>query len=97
MADYFLYAGQNRLIVEVPVADGKVGSVLLPDVNSVEAYCWARIVANFDECDKEVEQNEEYAYVRRGAGIPIDYLGKRLTIVSLDEVYAVSTTTPPQT
>jgi hypothetical protein len=98
MADtpYYLYAGEKRLIVEIPPAAGQVNGIVLPDNNSVEAYCWARIVANFDDCDKACEPYEEYAYVLRNDGIPLDYLGKRLSIVPLDRVFAVSTTTEPQ-
>lgn len=99
MADetqYYLYSGEKRLIVEMPQVLGQVGSVLLPDQNSIEAYCWARIIANFEENDVACAPYEEYAYVKRDDGIPMEYLGKKLFSVQLDRVYAISTTTPAE-
>lgn len=93
MTTYYLYAGENRLIVEPQEADGKVGSILLPDNNSLEAYTWARILANFEEHDKACAPYEEYAWIRRGSGIPIVFEGKNCVSVKLDEVFAISTTT----
>lgn len=90
---YYLYAGEKRLIVEPQEAEGKVGSVLLPDVNSIEAYCWARIISNFEEHDKACAPYEEYAWIRRGSGIPLVFEGKNVVSISLSEVFAISTTT----